>query len=340
MKTLTMGTRTVVVMLSILLAACGDIAPPLAYSLCLSDAGDGEAGESIATAALSANGAFAAVATVDGAVSVWDIEQRQEIQSWPKEEFGGGIQFLRFTASGQKLLLAGVDHSVEKSDKHKGDMNYFMMLDIADSSAKHVWTLQGARLTAVSPAEDGSKILVGFSNGLMVLFDKMTSTRVDFSLHTDKITDLILSGDGKFALSSSVDTTAIYWEVATGEILQTLAHKNRAAKVAVDGSFSVGFTSDTLDNQRLWDLGSGTLTIPLKHKQRWMYISAARFSGGGKRLLIGSPSGTIGIWNPINGENITKWHIDVPVIDVAENNRGDLVSVGSTGLVEIWKRQW
>ncbi len=48
----------------------------------------------------------------------------------------------------------------------------------------------------------------------VVLFDKMTSTRADYSLHTDKITDLKLSPDGKFALSSSVDTTAIYWEVA------------------------------------------------------------------------------------------------------------------------------
>jgi len=191
----------------------------------------------------------------------------------------------------------------------------------------------------VSPSEDGSKILAGFSNGLMVLFDSTTLTRQDYSLHTDKITDLELSSDGSFALSSSVDTTAVYWEVATGDILQTFTHKNRATKVAVDDSFSVGFTSDTLDNQRLWNLDSGKLTAPLKHQQRWMSISAARFSADEKRLLIASPSGAISIWNPINGENIAQWHIDFPVVDVAENNSGDLVSVGSTGLVEIWKRQ-
>jgi WD40 repeat protein len=340
MKVQTIGLRAAVLLLSILLTACGDTGPKLDYSLSLSDARDGEAGESVVTAALSEDGAFAAVATVDGAVSVWDISQRKEIQSWPKEEFGGGIRFLRFTANGRMLLLAGVDHSVEKSVEGQTDMNYFMMLDIAVSSAKHVWTLEGARLTAVAPAEDGSKILVGFSNGLMVLFDRTTSTRADYSLHTDKITDLTLSPDGRFALSSSVDTTAIYWELATGKILQTFAHNNRATKVAVDRRFSVAFTSDTLDNQRLWNLDSGKVTAPLKHQQPWMYVSAARFSTDGNRLLIASPSGAVTVWNPINGESIAQWHIDFPVVDVAENNNGDLVSVGSTGLVQIWKRQW
>ncbi|MFT4518707.1 MAG: WD40 repeat protein [Halioglobus sp.] len=338
-KALQTISRTVVLLLAILLAAC-NAKPQLDYSLSLSDAADGETGESVVAVALSADGAFAAVATIDGAVSVWDIAQRKQIQSWPQEEFGGGAQFLKFTASGKMLLLAGVDHSVEEYAERQADLNYFMILDIADSSAKRIWTMEGARLTAVSPSEDGSRILAGFSNGLMVLFDKATSSRRDYSLHTDKITDLKLSPDGKFALSGSVDTAAVYWDTATGDILQTFTHNNRAAKVAFDSTFSVGFTSDTLNNQRLWNLDSGELTAPLNHHQRWMYISTARFSANGKRLLIASPSKAIGIWNPINGENIARWHIDFPVVDVAENNRGDLVSVGSTGLVEVWKRQW
>lgn len=339
MKSLMTSIRIAVLLLSILLAAC-DTRPQLDYSLSLSDAVEGEAGASVVSAALSADGSFAAVITIDGTVSVWDIAQRKEIQNWPKEEFGGGAQLLSFTASGQKLLLAGVDHSVEKSSDHQADINYFMILDIEDSSAKRIWTIEGARLTAVSPSKDGSKILAGFSNGLMVLFNGTTLTRQDYSLHTDKITDLELSPDGKFALSGSVDTTAIYWETATGNILQTFTHKNRASKVAAVESFSMGFTSDTLDNQRLWNLSSGKLTAPLKHQQRWMSISSARFSANEKHLLIASPSGAISIWNPINGENIAQWNTDFPVVDVAENNSGDLVSVGSTGLVEIWKRQW
>lgn len=331
--------RTVIFLLAVLLAAC-DARPPLDDSLSLSDAKEGEVGESVVTAALSSDGTLAAVITIDGTVSVWDIAQRKEIQHWPKEEFGGGAQFLRFTAGGEKLLLAGVDHSVEDSAGRRLAINYFMILDIADSSSKRIWTIEGARLTAVSPSDDGTKVLTGFSNGLMVLFNSITSTRQNYSLHTDKITDLALSPDGKLAFSGSIDTTAVYWDVATGNVLHRFAHKNRASTVAVDGSFSQGFTSDTLDNQRLWDLGNGQLVTPLKSSDRWMSISAAHFSLDGERLLMASPSGVISIWDSGSGENIAKWRIDSPVIDVAENNRGNLVSIGSTGLVEVWKRQW
>lgn len=331
--------RTVVLLLALLLSGC-DTRPPLDYSLSLLNAEEGEAGEAVVTTALSSDGTFAAVATIDGTVSVWDITQRKEIKTWPKEEFGGGAQFLKFTAGDEKLLLAGVDHSVQDSTGRRSAINYFMILDIADNTSKRIWTIEGARLTAVSPSEDGSKVLTGFSNGLMVLFNSITSTRQNYSLHTDKLTDLKLSPDGKFALSGSIDTTSIYWEVATGDVLHRFAHKNRASTVAVDSNFSRGFTSDTLDNQRLWDLGSGKLVASLKSSERWMSISSAHFSADRKRLLLASPSGMISIWDSNSGEKIAQWRTDFPVIDVAENNSGNIVSIGSTGIVDIWERQW
>lgn len=328
-------------LLSVVLAGC-ESRPPLDYALPLWDGAgtEAEAGESVLTAALSADGAYAAVTTVDGAVSVWDVVQRAEIQSWPAAEFGGGAQFLRFAAGGRKLLLAGVDHSVQATADRPGGINYFMIRDTGDGSIRRVWTIEGMRLTAVSTSADGSKILAGFSNGLMVLFDENGSARQDFSLHTNKITDLELSSDGEYVLSSSVDTTALYWEVASGKILHTFEHKNRSTRVALAAAARTGFTSDALNNQRLWNLDSGELIAPLGHQQRWMYISKARFTDAGKRLLIASPSNAISVWNSANGDNVARWHIDFPVVDVAENARGDLVSVGSTGLLEVWKRTW
>ena len=325
---------------ALLMVAGCETRPGLELSLSLNDAAEAEPGESVLTAALSADGTLAAVTTVDGAVSVWDIAAGAKIRSWPAAEFGGGAQFLQFTERGRMLLLAGVDHSVEPSEQRQGDINYFMVRSIDDGSARRIWTLEGARLTAVAPSRDGSRILAGFSNGLIVLFDEFTSTRQDYSLHTDKITDLALSADGDRVLSSSVDGAALHWQVATGNILQRFEHKNRATIAAADSNFQVGFTSDALDNQRLWNLTDGSLAAQLQHQQRWMYISRARFSAGGNRLLIGSPSKAVSIWNPINGENIARWHIDYPVVDVAETSRGDLVSVGSSGLVEVWQRAW
>ncbi|NND69288.1 MAG: hypothetical protein HKN19_16980, partial [Halioglobus sp.] len=291
-------------------------------------------------AALSDDGAYAAVTTVDGAVSVWSVAQREELQRWPATEFGGGARFLRFVDGGRLLLLAGIDYSVEKSAPDEGDMNYFMLRDTRDGTIRRIWTLQGARLTAIAAAADGSVILAGFSNGLMTLFHTRASTRQDYSLHTGKITDIALSPDGSAALSSSVDSTALYWNVDDGTVLQRFSHNNRATVVAADSSFRTGFSSDALDNQRLWDLASGELVAALGHQQRWMYISNARFSATGKHLVLASPSKAVSVWNAINGDRIASWHIDFPVVDAAETRVGDIVSIGSSGIVEVWSRQW
>ncbi|GAB5452468.1 MAG: PQQ-binding-like beta-propeller repeat protein [Halioglobus sp.] len=312
----------------------------LEYALTLSPPVDAEAGESVLAAAVSDDGQYAAVTTVDGAVSVWNVGRREEIQSWPSAEFGGGARFLHFTAGGALLLLAGIDYSVERPADAEGDLNYFMLRNTDDGEIVRIWALEGARLTAISAAADGSKILAGFSNGLITLFNVDASTREDFSLHTGKITDIELSPDGRFAISSAVDATALYWNVDDGEVLQRFSHRNRATVVAADNSFSTGFSSDALDNQRLWDLTSGKQIAALGHQQRWMYISNARFSSTGKRLLIASPSKAVSVWNAINGDRIASWHIDHPVVDVAETSLGDIVSIGSTGVVELWRREW
>ncbi len=326
-------------LVAVMLAGC-EVKPELDHSLVLTSPAEAEAGESVLAAALSADGTYAAYTSVDGAVSVWDVVQQKEIRSWPVEQFGGGARFLKFTGGGQLLLMAGIDYSVEESERRDGDINYFMIWNIVDGTTHRIWTMKGARLTAVSPSGDGTKIAAGFSNGLIVVFDEASVSRSDYVLHTDKITDLQLSADGKYALSGSVDSKAHYWDVSNGKILHTFSHRNRVTNVAADDNFNVGFTSDALDNQRLWNLQTGELIAPLKHQQRWMYITNVRFSQKGDHLLIASPSPAVSIWHAATGDEIALWHTDIPVIDATENAQGNVVSMGSTGIVSVWKKQW
>lgn len=306
-------------------------------SLAVTTPTESQVGESVRTAALSADGSFAAFSLIDGSVSVWDIAQRREIRKWPTQQFGGGAEFLDFTDEGKLLLMAGIDHSVAESELRHGDINYIVIWNVIDGTTKRIWTMKGARLTAVSPSGDGSKIVAGFSNGLIVVFDEKSVSRSDYVLHTDKVTDVQLSRDGRYALSGSVDGKAYYWNVSTGAVLQTFTHKNRVTKVAANIEFSVGFTSDALNNQRLWNLHTGDLIVPLKHHQRWIYISEVHFSQEGDFLLIASPSSAVSIWDARDGSSIGLWNSDFPVIDVALNKWGSLVSIGSTGIVETWK---
>lgn len=330
--------RTTFLLTSLALSAC-EKNLELDYSLVMTALQESEAGESVLSAALSADGAYAAFTLIDGSASVWDVSSRKEIRRWPTQLFGGGAEFLEFTGNGTLLLMAGIDHSVAESNLRDGDINYIMIWNILDGSIKRVWTLEGSRLTAVSSSGDGSKIAAGFSNGLIVVFDDSNASKSEYVLHTDKITDVQLSSDGKYALSGSVDSNAHYWDVTTGNILQTFTHKNRVTNIAASSDFSVGFTSDALDSQRLWNLQTGELIVSLQHQQRWIFISDVHFTRTGDQLLIASPSSVISVWDAIDGSNIAHWSRDFPVIDVAQNKMGKLVSVGSTGIVEVWKRE-
>jgi len=331
--------RTTFLLATLLLAGC-EVKPELEYTLVLTTPPEAEAGEAVRAAALSSDGLYAAFTLVDGSASVWNVSQRKEIRNWPTEQFGGGAEFLEFTGGGKLLLMAGVDHSVEESELSDGDMNYIMIWNIANGTTDRVWTMQGARLTAVSPSEDGSKIVAGFSNGLMIVFDDKTASRSDYALHTGNITDIQISRDGRYALSGSVDGNAHYWSLANGEILRTFTHRNRVTNVAANSDFSLGFTSDSLDSQRLWNLQTGDLVTSLQHQQRWMYISNVHFSQAGDHLLVASPSSAVSIWKTLDGSNVARWNSDLPVVDVAQSKPGNLVSVGSTGIVEVWKTKW
>lgn len=325
-------------LLGFFLAAC-ERAPEREDSLAMANPSDAEAGESVLAAALSRDGSYAAYSLIDGSASVWDVSQREEIRRWPTAQFGGGAKFLEFVGGGELLLMAGIDYSVIPSERSEGALNYIMVWNIFDGSTRRIWTMKGARLTAVSPSGDGSKILAGFSNGMLVIFDDSNASRSDYLLHNGKVTDVALSPDGRYAFTGAVDGKAHYWSVANGEILKTFTHRNRVTNVAANSDFSVGFTSDALDNQRLWDLRTGNLVSPLQHHQRWMFIADVRFSQNDDHLLVASPSSAVSMWNAQDGSNIARRNSDFPAVGVAENALGNLVSVGSTGVVDTWKVQ-
>lgn len=125
---------------------------------------------------------------------------------------------------------------------------------------------------AVSPTEFVS--LIGFHDGTLILWDVLDAREISrLEGHTEIIADVAFSPDGKTALSGSYDTTVILWDLETGNILQQF--KGHSGWVR-----SVSFSPDGKT------------------------VASGGFVGT-EAIHVTNP-GELIVWNPANGEEITR----------------------------------
>jgi WD40 repeat protein len=111
--------------------------------------------------------------------------------------------------------------------------------------------------------------------------------------HTDRVTEVVITPDGRRAVSASADGTLKVWDLESGEELRTLAgHTDRINELAVtpDGRRVVSASDD--GTLKVWDPESGTLI--------------ASFSGDGRVLTCGVADSTARI---VGGDASGQVHI-------------------------------
>ncbi len=121
--------------------------------------------------------------------------------------------------------------------------------------------------------------------------------------HDGSVTTVVVTPNGKSAVSGSQDTTLWLWDLATAKCLRIFKGHKQSVTVAVitpDGRFVVSGSEDT--TLRLWDLATAkSLRIYQGHKQR---VTAAAIVLYGRLIVSGSEDTTLRLWNPATTECI------------------------------------
>ncbi|MCE9534160.1 MAG: WD40 repeat domain-containing protein [Planctomycetes bacterium] len=278
----------------------------------------------------------------DRSIRVWDLDKGKELSIVNQGQIVAVIYFVTYSSNGK--LIASVN----------GD------------GQLHVWKPDmpppQQKLVLGSNAHPGGSYQVAFSTDMKMIFtcggDKMarqhggtdpegqtiagTGVRQkNFDVagggHSETVTSLAISPDGKTFVTGSRDRSIRVWDLNTTKVIRTLqGHTDEVTSLAFtkDGTQLASASKD--QNIRVWNLSSAD-----EHRNfpgHEGYVWSAIFSPDGKLMASAGADRTIVIRNVITGEILKKIAAhSLAVTALAFNQDGtQLASSGGDQLVKLW----
>ncbi len=159
-----------------------------------------------------------------------------------------------------------------------------------------------------------------------------------FMGHTGEVTSVSISGDCRYALSSSHDRTLRLWDVSDGSQVRTLeGHADRvnSADISPDGKIVLSASGD--GTLRLWETQTGKTTTVMKgHTQS---VNASVIVPGGDFAFSGGEDAMVKLWDMKSGVAIRSMRgHQGPVLGVAVSGDGRLgLSCSEDRTARLWE---
>ncbi|CUU07126.1 delta-60 repeat domain-containing protein [Candidatus Kryptobacter tengchongensis] len=155
--------------------------------------------------------------------------------------------------------------------------------------------------------------------------------------HTDDVTSVAISSDGKYIVSGSQDKTIKLWDISTGREIRTFkGHTDWITSVAIspDGKYVISGSYDK--TLKIWDILTGReIRTFAGHTDK---VTSVAITPDGKYIVSGSQDKTIKLWDISTGREIrtfkghTNW-----VTSVAVSPDGKYVISGSNSwIIKLW----
>jgi len=285
-------------------------------------------------AAISSDASLALVAAVDHGGSLWDLQSGERLFDWNHQQ--GSFTTLNHTRFSRDNLYAvtaspfdmvlwstqtGEPQWYWKTPDEILDIELvgggnFALLGLANAEAV-IFDIQNggvlrrmyhpASVRSVAANADGNLALTGADDYVVRVWDTSTQTVIIERQYENIIDSVALAPNEQFAFSAETLGSAQIWNIATGELIQSLS-----------------------GDEWYWP-------------KRVSYLSA-RFSNDSSQLLTGSAAGLVQLWDVASGTELQRWRVatkeaygpvQTGIYDVAFGPGNSISALGSNG---IWNR--
>ncbi len=278
----------------------------------------------VSSIAFSPNGRYIASASADTTAKVWSVDTGETIYTLGSND--DAVLNVAFSPDG-KYILTTTDHG-----------GVAKLWDTATGHEVRRFS-RGALGNGAAFSPDGRYVMANSNSDDYTVKIWETSTGREVRTlrgHTNWVYSVAFSPDGKYALTGSIDNTAILWDAATGQQVYTIrGHSSAVRSVAFSPNGKYILTGSSDRTVRLWDVPTGQEVRSWRgHMGR---VWSATFSPNGKYILTGSADGTAKLWDFAIGEGRTLSGHTAEVYGVAFSPDGKYALTSSSDhTAKLW----
>jgi WD40 repeat protein len=181
---------------------------------------------------------------------------------------------------------------------------------------------------------DGRHVLTGGAHAQ--LWDPASGRLLATFRHQAMGVSASFSPDGRYVVTASADTTALVWDVTTGQpITPPMQHGHEVSHASFSPDGRRVVTASWNGTGRVWDATSGLPLTPTMGHQKAV---RAVFSPDGRRVVSTSGDNTVRVWDATTGQPITPplKHED-RVLDASFSPDGRrVVTACPDGRAQVW----
>lgn len=253
--------------------------------------------------AISPCGKLVAGGVWDGVIYIWDLQTGNRLHTLQKHN--SPVRTVLISPDGQTLISCGDDSRIKIWNPYTGEC----IRTIYRQVSYEEWDEE---------------------------LDEEPEPKVISEGHSTSVFSIAISSDSKTLISGSYDRTVKIWELATGNCIRTIQHKNPVAAVAISPSNSFWVSGDIEGTINFWNILSSECDFTIKTDDR---VSSLAISKDNQTLAsMHSFSHKIRIWNASTGENTVtlQGHNDLIQSIVFSPDGQTLISSSCDKTIKFW----